>query len=385
MKSGKKFIGLLIALILIACIFAACGGKSKTKASASNSNAAKAEEGLVTVKIGLTPYSMYAIWAIAQELGIDKDYGINLELYSFTGTAGGAQACTRGEIDVTSACIAEHLASSVGAENLVNFNVIGFFKGFFYVGRRADIQPYNELVAEMGAEEAKEMRINEFAGKTFCIIPQRKALILDTIAQVGLTEDDVKFMNFADDQKAAAAFLAGEGDFYIGSLPQQKALLREDRFVNAGGTEILGPAGLWYDTMMTTEEYLANNQEICLKLFAIYFSTVNAFDKNPGSVAPIAAKYLTKASGSEFSEADWLDMQTNYDDFQSLDQAAAGFYNPESEEYWRLSVQYQIDLLTSEGTLTNAKSADYYYGGSQDLFEALIANTELVEKINSYK
>ena len=33
------------------------------------------------------------------------------------------------------------------------------------------------------------------------IIPQRKALILDAIAQVGLTEADVKFMNFADDQK----------------------------------------------------------------------------------------------------------------------------------------------------------------------------------------
>jgi ABC-type nitrate/sulfonate/bicarbonate transport system substrate-binding protein len=381
MKSGKKFIGLLIVLVLITCIFVACGDKSKT----SVSDTTKSGKDLVTVKIGVTPYSMYAIWAIAQELGIDKDYGIKLELYSFTGTAGGAQACARGEIDVTSACVAEQLASSVGAENLVNFNVIGFFKGFFYVGRRADIQPYNELVAKVGAEEAKNMRINEFAGKTFCIIPQRKALILDTIAQVGLTEDDVKFMNFADDQKAAAAFLAGEGDFYIGSLPQQKALLREDSFVDAGGTEILGPAGLWYDTMMTTKEYLADNRETSLKLFAIYFSTVNAFDKDPNSVAPIAAEYLSKASGSEFSEADWLDMQTNYDDFQSLEQAAAGFYNTESKEYWRLSVQYQIDLLTSEGALTNAKSADYYYGGSQDLFETLIANTELVEKINSYK
>ena len=74
------------------------------------------------------------------------------------------------------------------------------------VGRRKDVKPFDKLVKEMGLKAAKEFRLKEFRGKSFCIIPQRRPLILDAIAQVGLTEKDVKFLNFAGDQKAATAF-----------------------------------------------------------------------------------------------------------------------------------------------------------------------------------
>ena len=58
---------------------------------------------------------------------------------------------------------------------------------------------------------------------------------------MGIGIDEVQLLNFADDQKAATAFLSGTGDFYIGSLPQERRLLSmEDRFVNAGGSEVLG-------------------------------------------------------------------------------------------------------------------------------------------------
>lgn len=362
----KRILALILALVLLIGV----------SASAEN----------IKVRVGTTPYPMYVIWKIADELGIDDEFGIDLELFPFTGTAQGAQACAgRGEVDITASCVAEHLTSIVGAPNLVNFSPLGFFKGFFYIGREKDMVPFDQLVAEKGLEAAKEERLNAFKGKAFCAIPQRKALILDTIAQVGLKESDITLLNFADDQKAAAAFLAGDGDFYIGSLPQQKALLKEEGFVNAGGSELLGPAGLWFDTMMTTEEFIKNNPDTCKKLLGVFYSAVYEFYKDPKAVAPIAAKYLTETSGSVYTEEDWLDMQCNYDFLVKLDEAKEGFFNPESGEYWRISVDYQLGLLASDGTLTGSESPEYYYGQSEQLFKDLLADQEFVAKIEAHK
>lgn len=343
---------------------------------------------LPVVRIGTTPYPMYAIWAIAEELGIDQDFGVDINLVTCTSTANGATLMVgSNDIDMSASCISEHLACVETANNIVNFNVIGDFTGFFFVAKEDNMESWGELLESYDGDvaAAKEARLNELKGKTFNCIPQRKAMIMDTIQQVGLTEDDITFAFFADDAKAANALLTGSGDIYIGSLPQQKALLKQDGFINIGGTEILGASGLWYDTMMTTEEYITDNFDTCLNTMAVYFATVNTFYKDPEAVAPIAAEYLTETSGSEYTIEDWLDMQTNYDIFQTLEAAQEAFYNPDSERYWKVSADAQLAQLVSDGALTNPSDTEYYYGQSQELFDALVADADLVAKINSYK
>lgn len=350
-------------------------------------SAAFAEAELTTVNVGMTPYPMYVIWEIARELGIDEEFGISINPVTCTSTANGATLMVgSGDVDISASCIAEHLACVETADNIVNFNVIGDFTGFFFVAPEGLMKPWTELLAENNGDvaAAKEIRLNEMKGKTFNCIPQRKSMIMDTIQQVGLTESDITFAFFADDAKAANALITGNGDIYIGSLPQQKALIKQGGFVNIGGTEILGASGLWYDTMMTTEEFIAENPEVCKKLFAVYFSAVNVFYKDPTAVAPIAAAYLTETTGSQFTVEDWLDMQTNYDIFQTLDAAKAAFYNPESARYWKVSAEAQMAQLVSDGALTNPKTVDYYYGQSQEIFEALLADEALVAQIASY-
>lgn len=365
----------VLSLVLVFCfVMASCG-------------CAFAEGELTQVNVGMTPYSMYVIWQIASELGIDEAYGLDLNLVTCTSTANGATLMVgSGDVDISAACIAEHLACVETASNIVNFNVIGDFTGFFFVAPEGLMKSWDELLNENNGDvaAAKEIRLNELKGKTFNCIPQRKSMIMDTIQQVGLKEEDITFAFFADDAKAANALITGSGDIYIGSLPQQKALIQQGGFVNVGGTEILGASGLWYDTMMTTEEFVADNPEVCKKLFAVYFSAVNVFYKDPEAVAPVAAAYLTETTGSEFTVEDWLDMQTNYDIFQTLDAAKNTFYNPDSARYWKVSAEAQMAQLVSDGALTNPKSVDYYYGQSQEIFEALLADETLVAQIATY-
>ena len=146
------------------------------------------------------------------------------------------------------------------------------------------------------------MRRKEFKGKEFCIIPQRKPLIADTIQQVGLDIDDVTLLNFADDQKAAMAYMRGEGDFYMGSLPQERRLLQEpDKYVNAGGSEVLGPGGLWYDTMVTTDAFIKDNRETALRTLAVLYRSIKLWDEKKEQFAQIGADAISKSTGVDFA------------------------------------------------------------------------------------
>lgn len=395
----KKALRLLVVMLLVVSLvvqFAGCGSGSKTddapqpqeseaKADATDDSEAPAEpKELEKVRIGITPYPMYVVFAVADELGIDHDLGIDLDIEVFTGTSTGAQALTRGDIKITSACIAEHLPLISGSPDIVNFAPVGNFKGFFYVGRESEFTPWEELVEKEGSvEAAKETRLNEFKGKTFCIIPQRKALILDTIAQIGLTEDDITLMNFADDAKAANAFLSGTGDIYIGSLPQQRSLVAQDGFVNIGGQEILGTAGLWFDTMLTTDKFMEEERETALRLYSTMLASINAFYDDQDGYSEIAAKIFTDLSGVETPAEEWKTFMTEFDELVSVENAGKEFYNKEDPMYWGNVVDYNIELLVAQGDLEEGVTGEQYFGGGESLYSELMTRDDLLEIINS--
>lgn len=396
MKKNKfRLLSTILVLMLIIGTFTGCT-KSSTQepsqdtATTETTETAEVPDGteelqeIYDVNIGITPYSMYQVFTYAKETGLDKKFGLNFSIKPFTGTSTGAQALTRGDMDISAACIAEHLSAVKGSPTLKNFGPVGYFKGFFFVGRSDAMKEWSQLVEETGdIKTAKEQRLNEFKGKTFMIIPQRKALILDAIAQVGLTEADVKFMNFADDQKAATAFLSGTGDIYIGSLPQQRKLVRMEEFIDIGGSDILGPAGLWYDTMMATDKFMINNREAAIRTLAVMLTAAKEFDDNSQKFAEIAAANLTQISGSEFAVEEYLEFQTKYDDLISLKEATDGFYNKDSELYWKHAVDYNIELLISEGTLDDSVTSDGYYGESEKLFMELLQREDLLQLMNN--
>jgi len=340
-----------------------------------------AEAKLTKVRVAMVPYSMMVWWSAAHELGIDKEFGLDFEIRKFTMTLPATQTMIHGDVDITPSCISEHIAVIGKAPQVKNFSSLGFFKGFIFIGRKGECKPFNELVAEVGLKKAKETRLKEFKGKEFCVIPQRKALIADAIAQVELTLGDIKLLNFADDQKAATAFIRGAGDFYMGSLPQERKLLKMPGFVNAGGSEILGPAGLWYDTMVSTEKYMKENKETCLRIIAAMYRAIRLFDEQPKKVAKICSKVLSEMTGGKFSVEEYITMQTVYDDFQSIENCLAGFYNPYSPLYWKYPVDYYIKMAVEQRDLDKIVPAEDYYGQAEKLFWELLKRKDLLQLI----
>lgn len=337
----------------------------------------------VTVRVASCPYPMMVLHAVARDLNLDTEFGLKFETKDFTATLPASQALIRGDIDMSPSCHAEHIAVINNAPQLKSFSGWDLFKGFIYVGRKGKIKPFEQLKKEMGLEKAREFRIKEMKGKTFCVIPQRKPLIADTLGQYGISIDEVKLLNFADDQKAATAFIRGTGDFYMGSLPQERRLLKMKGYVNAGGTEILGPGGLWYGCMIATDDYIAKNRETVLRSMAAMYRLFRLFRAQPMKVATPAAKHLSRMTGGTFSTKEYIELETIYDQLLTVEESKEGYYNPSSRYYWKHPVEFYIKATIESGDLKRQVTAEEYYGIAEELFKELLTRDDLLKLINA--
>ncbi len=402
MKKVTTKSGIAIALVLLMGLVALLGGctpadkeveatkapvkDEATKAPEKEEATAVAEE-LIPITVGVAPYPMYQQFQMAVDRGMDEVFGLDITIKQMSSTSVGYENLLRGDIDVSSGAIADHVVVMETTPEIISYMPVGIFQGFFYVARAEDTMSWDDAVEQLGAEGAKMQQIEQMKGRTFCIIPQRKAFVMSTITQAGLTEDDVEFLYFADDQKAGTAFLSGQGDYYMGSLPQQTAIIKQGdgtEYINAGGWEIMGAAGLWYDTMLTTEKFFTEKKDAAERLYALMCALVNVFDKDMIAFSTDAVEVF-KSVGATFTVAEYIEFQTEFDDFMSLEEANDSFFNPEHDMYWKNAVDFQIEQALVDGALKTSKDAADFYQQGEDLFKSVMANQELVDLINSYK
>lgn len=333
----------------------------------------------VTVKVGVTPYFDYTPWVVADQLGLDEELGINLELVNITSTARGVAAMKQGSLDVVASCHVCDFPLYQSVPELRSWLITNQFKGFMVVGREG--QPtYAELAKTMDAEAAKTQILEGMRGKEFALVLSNfQNLLTAALGQVGMSIDDVKVTQFSDDAAAALAFQRGTGDYYMGSLPQEAKLVATPGYVNVGGSEILGPAGLWFSTMVSTDKWLADNPETVKKLVAIWLRFSRYAAEDFDRVAPMWVAATNERAGAAFTVAEFTDtMKLLY--FPTLEHAQQTIFNPDSDVYWRKSVDFY----------TGQNSADLPGGVDpddnaleQNFFEQVAADPDLVAWINA--
>lgn len=173
-------------------------------------------------------------------------------------------------------------------------------------------------------------------------------LLTAVLEQGGLTISDVTTINFPDDEKAALAMIGGEGDFYIGGLPSEINLLQNhsEDFKLIGGSEILGPAGLWYSNITATEDWLADNEEVALRIMAMSYRYNRYIQDDIDKVLPLVAEAMNAHSGVATSVEDLKFVFDTFLEFRTYQQDAETTYNPESDLYWEASAAYYVAKST---------------------------------------
>ncbi len=340
------------------------------------------DEELINVRIGSMPYAMFQVVYAVKEFGVDKEIGLNFIPKDYVSSPNAAKALLRNEIDIFGGALPEFVPFIGNAPKLRLFAPLDLFLGFIFVGRKGEWKPWPELLEEMGQEKAKEFRLNEFKGKTFMAIPFRFSLITDAIQQVGLTDKDYIAKSYADDQLAAVAFIGGEGDIYTGSLPQQIRLLKDpDNYVHLGGQEVLGPMGLWYGNPITTEKFLKENREVILRYLAIQYRMAKVWWDDPYKLAPIYNEILNKKTASNNTIEQYIELETVYDQFITLEWATEHYFNEKSPYYWKISANYNIQVLVDSGVLDEMVDPDIYMP-QEELHKELLERKDLIDFIN---
>lgn len=340
---------LLMSMALIACQPAATPvAEPPTAAVAEPAQPVATEEmKTYTVRVARTPFFDYQFFEVAQAFGWDDELGIVFEDTWLTQSGPAMQALANGSIDMAGSCIVCNYPFYESIPELRNFNTVNQFKGFVVIGRQGQSKSYDEFLAELNdPEAAQNAAIEQLKGKTFPIYEANYLPLLTAVLeQGGLAITDINTINFPDDEKAALAMIGGEGDFYIGGLPSETNLLQNhsEDFKLIGGAEILGPAGLWYSNITSTESWLAENEEAALRITAMAYRYNRYVQEDIDKILPLVAEAMNAHSGVATSVEDLKFTFDNFLTFRTYQQDKETCYNPESDLYWEASAAYYVE------------------------------------------
>nr|WP_304219945.1 ABC transporter substrate-binding protein [Fredinandcohnia onubensis] len=214
MKNSKLVITILL---MIGILLSGCNSegssntpeKSNSKAQVEHENAPKPLNESVDIKIGYPTQgaSMLPLW-VAKETGIFEKYNVNADLVYIAGTPKVQETLNSGGIQVGLTGIDPvGKAKAAGIDSVI----------LSAVADRSVLYLY-------GQKDAKKSDLaDELKGKT--VITAAEGSLYDHLAQSlirdnGLTpREDVKILNMGGEGDRTAAFLRGDGDFYVVAPP----------------------------------------------------------------------------------------------------------------------------------------------------------------------
>lgn len=335
--------GALVFLLAGLILLSGCGSGTTATDSDTNQNAEPKE--MTEVKMAVLPYFDYTLFVAAKELGLDQEQGLSLELVPFPHKNQAIQALLNGSIDVAQGAMGSLIPLVPNAPNTRVVLNNDQFKGFVYTGREGQIETFEQMMEKNGGdfEKAQKDTLQQFKGKKILMVESSfGSMMKSALEQVDLSYDDVNIMNFQNDAQAATAFLRGEGDLYIGGLPQEMRLLNESGFVAVAGNEVLGRAGLWFSNTAVTEEYLENNRDTVHKLAAIHYRMTRYLEEKPEEVLKPMTDYLKKHASSDLSMEEAVMMKNGFVDFSTIEQSKEGVYNNDSPIYWEKAAKQYV-------------------------------------------
>ncbi len=374
MKSKRKNLLLLIAFTVV---FSMAGFLTFAEGP---------DEEFQTIKVGVLPYFDYQPFVGAHEIGLDRELGLDLELIPFPNENSGVRALVTGSIDVCEGSVDVVPNIIPQTPELRVFLNICQFKGFQVIGREGKVKVFDDILREKGGDfdAAVKAVYSQLDGKTFTINKTSyEGTVSSMLENADLTLDDVTILDFADDAKAAAAFLRGEGDFYVGSLPQQVRMLKEPGFVAVSGNETIGPGGLWFSNAFAMEDFVNENKDVILKLAAIHYRIIRYMHEKPDLILPAMVDFLNKSAATNMTVAEAKNLMEKFIDFFTLESSKTSVYGgSKSPTYWKTSVDYYIKQNEDMGKLSPGAVKAGSFVIQEKIFNELLKDRELIDWIN---
>lgn len=313
---NKKFMKscALVLTFVFALGLVGCSGKSgeETPAVVPEEEASAPSEAEATeetteetaepfsIRVGTMPYYASVPVQVIMDEGLDKKYGFEMTVLNFASGGPMAEALGAGEWD----------AGAIGAGGMTaipNYNayliydVESAMDGAWIMARAdSDIVAAGNTISDFPdvIGDSDSVRGKKILGTIGNI---SHYMAIDYVEKMGLTMDDVEFLNM-ETSNVYTAFVSGEGDIACMGSPTAAMKLMDEGYVRIGG--LLQQGQPQQDCMLLSEDYYKNNRDKAVAFMAAWLEASEMLNADIDYEVEMCSKFYSAQGRSDFTEED---------------------------------------------------------------------------------
>lgn len=346
---------LAVAIPAVALITALAG-------CAGGGTPGESEGGLTKLTVGISPFQDTYLPIIGQEEGWFEEAGLDVELRSLAWNAA-MPTLISGDVDI----VVNNTTGVVSVANADPEVVYAYGWNPFTEGSALMVRPdggistIDELEATASdRDEARTEVIESLAGKTIVttLSTDMGKQINDALASVGMSEDDVTFVDM-DPDAGLAAFLTGTGDAYLGGVPQRAKALEEGMVIGLSGPDLAAPP---INGAVTTRTFVDENEEALLAFIDVMHRIIRYCDAETEACGQTITDRLNEETAAGLTVDGFMDYWQNIELYAPNAQAASDMIlADDGVAYWKTTWDSDNAYLFGSGDIPAEVPADEHF------------------------
>jgi ABC-type nitrate/sulfonate/bicarbonate transport system substrate-binding protein len=219
------------------------------------------------------------------------------------------------------------------------------------------MQTFEQISASTAdPDAAKEETCAQVAGKTWLMqLGASHEPVLDAVLECGgLTRDDLTVVDIGP-AEGAAAFLRGEGDIYLGDVPN-RFRLEEEGMVPLIAASDLGPKAEDFVAIVANEPWIADaaNEDTLMRLMAAWYRALDdlrAGDERSAEGWQAIADWVNEGAGTSFDKEAAEYVLTTISPPVGADEMVDTFYTPGQPFYLPDRAAFDVSTREAQGAI----------------------------------
>ncbi len=313
----------------------------------------KPEEGVVKIKIGLSPYQDVSSLIVADKKGFFAEEGLEPEFIPI-GWAESIETIVGGAVDFANTADAGIAGKTEKIKNIVFTNLLFLWEADALIGQKGStMKTFNDFKAEgMSDAEAAKTAIRQIKGKV-CVVPRNTAQenwLGEVAKYAGLdfkTDIDPYILDMGF-QEGLAAFIGGEGDILLPGIPQRNKLTELGHPIIVNQKEIPVAGMVQHAGFATRRDYADEHFDVVVRFQAVIYKTLKWIEDNKMEGFTIISDYLNTRTAAGMTPEALRDKYWNIlETFPLPEDAYKMTILPDGSRYWKTrwerAFQYYVE------------------------------------------
>lgn len=362
----------ITVLALAGCAQAPVEESSNGSSGDTSTDSNEAVE-LTQITVGISPFQDTYIPIVGEEKGWFEEVGLELDLKSLAWNAV-TPAIISGDVDIA----VNNTTGVVSAANAEPDLVYAYGWNPFTEGSALMIRPesglksIDTLEAELGSrDEARTAMIESLTDRTIVttLSTDMGKQINDALASVGMSADDVTFVDM-DPDAGLAAFLSGTGDAYLGGIPQRFKSLEEGMEIGMSGPDLAPPP---INGLLAKRDFVTESEDELLAFLNVIHRIIRFCDANTDECGQIITDRLNEETAAGLTVDDFRSFWQNIELYAPDATAAKEMILDETGvAYWKATWDSDNSYLVDSGDIPAEVSAEDNFLMPQ-IWEAYVA------------